>query len=94
MDFMSKVISVITYPFKLIFIFFIKVYKWCISPLLPHTCRYIPSCSTYAILAIKSFGIFKGSALEMKRILRCTPNNKAGFDLLPQNIKGDSKWII
>ena len=72
----------------------IYLYKWCISPLIPHTCRFYPSCSTYAVLAIKEFGIIKGVYLSFLRLKKCTPNGDSGFDPIPQNIKGDSKWII
>jgi hypothetical protein len=69
-------------------------YKGCISPLLPHTCRFYPTCSTYTILAIKEFGL-KGFAIAADRIRRCNPKNKnCGYDPIPINIKGDSKWLI
>ena len=89
-----KVMFVITYPLRLILMGLVYVYKYCISPLLPHTCRFYPTCSTYAVLALKEFGFFKGSYLAIKRILKCVPNGKSGLDLLPLNIKGDLKWLI
>ena len=70
------------------------MYKWCISPLFPKTCRYLPTCSNYAILAIKEHGLFKGGYLAFKRILRCRTNCKCGVDRVPHNIKGDIKWLI
>ena len=91
---MKKIIKIIFFPVEIIFLFFIYLYKWCISPLLPKTCRFYPSCSTYAVMAIKEFGIFKGICLAISRICRCRPNGKYGFDPIPQNIKGDSKWIV
>lgn len=72
----------------------IYLYKGLISPLLPHGCIYLPTCSTYTLKAIKSFGVFKGSYLGMKRILRCMPHKLGGFDPVPDNIKGDSKWLV
>ena len=91
---MKKIIKILIFPIKIIFLGLIYFYKFCISPLLPRTCRFIPSCSTYAVQAIKEFGVFKGTFLAAKRIARCHPHGKSGFDFLPQNIKGDSKWII
>ena len=91
---MSKVIKVLSYPIKLLCMFFVNIYRWCISPLLPHTCRYVPSCSKYSYLAIKEFGVFKGIYISFKRIIRCGPKHDGGYDFLPQNIKGDSKWLI
>ena len=91
---MEKFFRVITYPFKAIGICLIYFYKWCISPLIPHTCRFTPSCSTYALEAIKEFGFFKGTLIAFKRLCRCVPNGKSGFDPIPLNIKGDLKWLI
>ena len=86
--------QVLTLPIKYLFIALIYFYKFCISPLLPKVCRYYPTCSNYAILCIKEFGIIKGIKLSVKRILRCNPKNKCGFDPVPDNIKGDFKWLI
>ena len=86
--------KVITFPFKAVAIALIYCYKYCISPLLPHTCRFVPSCSTYAVMAVRKFGIIKGGFLAIKRLCRCVPNGKSGLDLLPYNIKGEFKWLI
>ncbi len=73
----------------------IYFYKYCISPLLPHVCRYSPSCSNYFLQALKEYGVFKGCFLGLKRICRCTPRNKCyGYDPLPINIKGEGKWLF
>ncbi|NLK46711.1 MAG: membrane protein insertion efficiency factor YidD [Treponema sp.] len=61
----------------------IKVYQIGISPLLPKSCRYYPTCSHYAIEAINKHGAFKGSLLALKRILRCHPFHKGGYDPVP-----------
>ena len=89
-----KIIKILTYPLEILFLLCIYIYKIFISPLLPKTCRFYPSCSTYAVKAIKEFGVIKGTFLGIKRILRCRPHGKCGFDFLPQNITGDSKWIV
>jgi len=62
----------------------IYFYKFCISPLLPHCCIYEPTCSTYTLIAIKRFGVFKGGILGAKRILRCTPRHHGGLDPVPE----------
>jgi len=80
--------------FKLIFIGIIKFYKKCISPLLPHRCIYQPSCSTYGLTAIRRFGAVKGGYLALRRIFRCHPLAKGGFDPVPDNLKGEIKWLI
>jgi len=65
---------------KIIIIFFIGIYKRFISPILPASCRFYPSCSQYAIDAIRKYGAFKGSMITVYRILRCNPFNKGGYD--------------
>ena len=59
--------------FTLILIKFIKAYKYLISPLLGHSCRYLPTCSEYSIDALKEYGFFKGLLISIKRILSCHP---------------------
>jgi putative membrane protein insertion efficiency factor len=58
-------------------------YRLCISPLTPATCRFTPTCSEYAIQALKKHGPFKGSWLIVKRILRCHPWGGKGYDPVP-----------
>ena len=70
--------------FTLLLIRLIKVYKYLISPLFGHSCRYLPTCSEYAIDALKEFGFFKGLFMSIKRILSCHPikflGGGEGFD--------------
>lgn len=74
--------------------FLIYFYKLLVSPLLPKTCIYYPTCSTYMLLSIKEFGVIEGIFLGLKRIFRCTPKHHGGIDYVPLNIKGDKKWIF
>lgn len=61
----------------------IKVYQKWISPLKPPTCRFYPSCSTYAIKSLEIYGIRRGTWLIMKRILKCHPFHSGGIDHVP-----------
>ncbi|PIT39325.1 membrane protein insertion efficiency factor YidD [Snodgrassella alvi] len=61
----------------------IRVYQYAISPLLPPRCRYSPTCSQYAVLALQKYGVFKGGWLTIKRICRCHPWGGCGHDPLP-----------
>ncbi len=61
----------------------IKFYRLCISPLLPPSCRFTPTCSQYAIEAISKYGPFKGMFLAVKRLLRCRPGGGSGYDPVP-----------
>ncbi|MEB3282857.1 MAG: membrane protein insertion efficiency factor YidD [Lyngbya sp.] len=68
---------------KKIVVTLIKGYKMFISPLLPPSCRYQPTCSTYAIQAVERFGVIQGGWLAIKRILRCHPFHPGGYDPVP-----------
>ena len=89
-----KVLEILTYPFRICFIGIIQIYKYCISPILPNTCRFTPTCSKYMELSIKEFGLFKGSWIGLKRLLRCRPKGGCGYDPIPLNIKGEVKWLF
>ena len=62
----------------------IRFYKEAISPWLPPTCRYTPTCSAYSIEAIQTWGPFKGTWLATKRILSCHPWGGHGYDPVPE----------
>ncbi|MCH5227043.1 MAG: membrane protein insertion efficiency factor YidD [Muribaculaceae bacterium] len=66
-----------------ILIFFIKIYQSAISPHFPPACRYTPTCSAYAVEALRKHGALKGSWLAIKRISRCHPLGGSGYDPVP-----------
>ena len=68
--------------FSYLFMNSIRVYQYIISPLLPPTCRYKPTCSEYAKKAIEKHGPFKGVKLGLIRILKCHPWGGSGYDPL------------
>lgn len=70
-------------PLGWLLIGIIKLYKIFISPLLPPSCRYTPTCSEYGLQAIKKHGPFKGGWLALKRISRCHPWGGHGYDPVP-----------
>ncbi len=61
----------------------VYIYRYVISPVLPASCRYTPTCSQYAVDAIKIHGPFKGFVLGLWRILRCNPWGGHGYDPVP-----------
>lgn len=65
------------------FIFLIRVYRKFISPLKVPCCRFTPTCSEYAMEALKRYGAVKGLYLSVRRILRCNPFFKGGYDPVP-----------
>lgn len=66
-----------------VFLALIFFYQKCISPLFPSTCRFVPTCSQYAVEAIRKYGPFKGGWLALKRISRCHPWGGSGYDPVP-----------
>ncbi len=61
----------------------LDLYKRFLSPLLPAACRFLPTCSVYAREAIARHGLARGAGLAVKRLVRCHPLNKGGFDPVP-----------
>ncbi len=71
--------KILSLPFILLF----RGYQILISPLKPPTCRFTPTCSTYAITALKKYGPFKGLYLTAKRLAKCHPWGGSGYDPVP-----------
>lgn len=65
---------------KYILLALIRFYRKCISPLFPPTCRFIPTCSQYALEAIEKYGAWKGGKLAVKRLLKCHPFHRGEHD--------------
>lgn len=61
----------------------IRLYRLLLSPLLGPSCRFYPSCSAYAIEALQQKGVFYGSALILKRLMKCHPWHDGGYDPIP-----------
>ncbi|HEX4371826.1 MAG TPA: membrane protein insertion efficiency factor YidD [Puia sp.] len=76
---MKTFLRILSFPFVLL----IKLYQVTLSPLLGPKCRFTPSCSHYAVEALKKYGIFKGSWLAIKRISKCHPWGGHGYDPVP-----------
>lgn len=69
---------------KRLLIGLIRFYRRRISPLTPPSCKYIPTCSEYGLVAIQRFGALKGGALALWRVLRCNPWSRGGYDPVPE----------
>ncbi len=76
---MKILLQILSYPFILL----IKFYQYVISPAIGPKCRYTPTCSQYAIEALKKYGLFKGGWLAAKRITSCHPWGGHGHDPVP-----------
>ena len=71
---------------RLLFILIVRGYQVAISPLLPPSCRYHPTCSHYAVEALERHGAWRGGWLAVKRIARCHPFRAGGFDPVPDTL--------
>ena len=69
---------------KRILLLLVRVYQLAISPLMANHCRFEPTCSRYALMAIERHGVFKGSWLAIRRIGRCRPGVPGGWDPVPE----------
>lgn len=86
---------------KTVFAAMLRFYKRWISPAFLPACRYVPTCSEYAIEAVERHGAFRGSLLAAARVLRCHPLAKGGYDPVPVNFSftcelraGSGEWPI
>ena len=68
--------------------FLIKCYRYAISPYLPRSCRYVPTCSEYALEALDKHGVVKGTWLSIRRVGRCHPFVTGGYDPVPESCCG------
>jgi len=67
--------------------FVLRMYRRFVSPVLPHSCRFVPTCSEYAMEAVERHGVLRGSLLAAGRLSRCHPFARAGLDLVPQAMR-------
>jgi uncharacterized protein len=73
---------------RLLLVGVIRLYQLGISPLLPAACRFYPTCSQYALVAVRDHGARRGAGLAIKRLARCHPWNPGGVDFVPEQGKG------
>ena len=82
-EFWSKSRKLCKWFFTLPLLALVKFYQYCISPLTPPSCRYVPTCSQYAVEALRKYGPIKGCWLTLKRLSRCHPWGGSGYDPVP-----------
>jgi putative membrane protein insertion efficiency factor len=79
----SRLLWAVGLPARVAILGLIELYRHTLAPLLAGRCRFYPSCSTYALEAVRSHGAFKGSLLAAWRVLRCSPLTGGGIDPVP-----------
>lgn len=82
-EFWNKLSSALKRLFALPLLALVKFYQSCISPYTPPACRFTPTCSQYAVEALKKYGPLKGGWLTLKRLARCHPWGGSGYDPVP-----------
>lgn len=78
---------------KVLLIGLVRGYKVFVSPLLPPSCRFYPTCSQYAIEALETHGVLKGSWLTVSRICRCHPFHPGGYDPVPAKLENHDEAL-
>ncbi len=73
---------------KVVTLQLLRAYKWALSPLFPPACRYVPTCSEYAMEAVERYGALRGGAMAFARILRCHPFARSGYDPVVKRATG------
>ena len=81
--------KIVTYPLILL----IRVYQLIVSPMLGSNCRFMPTCSEYALESLKTYGLIKGTYLTIKRIGKCHPWGSNGYDPIPTKMGKKIKWM-
>jgi len=77
--------------FKFVTLQLLRAYKWAISPILPPACRFVPTCSEYAMEAVERYGALRGGRMAFARILRCHPFADSGYDPVEKRATGCGK---
>ncbi len=67
-------------PIQRVTLYLLRAYKWAISPMFPPACRYVPTCSEYAMEAVERYGALRGGLMSLARLLRCHPFAGGGYD--------------
>ncbi len=89
---MFRFFYILTYPLLLIELALIEIYRLVLRYAIPKSCKFIPTCSKYALDSLIEFGFCLGNYYAFRRIIKCNPRGKAGYDFIKLNLLGNYKW--
>lgn len=84
----------IDFPFKVIAVLLITLYRYTLSAFVGRSCRHLPTCSEYTSKAIWTFGFWPGGWMGLARIWRCRPGGSHGYDPLPEQLSEEGRWYL
>ncbi len=90
----QKILFIIDFPFKILAVGLIIIYRYSFSAFSGRNCRHLPSCSEYTKDAIWRFGFWQGGWMGLARLYRCRPNGSEGFDPVPEKLPKNSKCYL
>lgn len=90
----QRVAWVIDFPFKLVAVGLITLYRYTLSAIAGRTCRHLPTCSEYTRDAIWRFGFWPGGWMGLSRIVRCGPGGTHGYDPVPEHLPQRARWYL
>lgn len=93
-SFWQRFFTIIDFPFKLIAVGLIQLYRYTLSSIAGRTCRHLPTCSEYTRDAIWRFGFWPGGWMGLSRIMRCGPGGTHGYDPVPKELPKGAKWYL
>ena len=86
--------AVVDFPFKVLAVGLITLYRYTLSALVGRSCRHMPTCSEYTAEAIWTFGFWPGSWMGLARFTRCRPGGTHGFDPVPEALPENARWYL
>ncbi len=91
---MQKFLKILDWPFKIVAVFLINIYRYTLSSIAGRSCRHLPSCSEFTRDAIWKYGFWPGGWIGLARFVRCRPGGTHGYDPVPEDIDERARWYF
>ncbi|MCF6326900.1 MAG: membrane protein insertion efficiency factor YidD [Devosiaceae bacterium] len=92
--FVQNFLKILDWPFKILAVILINIYRYTLSSIAGRTCRHLPSCSEFTRDAIWRYGFWPGGWIGLARFVRCRPGGTHGYDPVPEDISEDARWYF